>query len=400
MPIVSHKRRVLLMAPQPFYEDRGTPIALRHVLRALVELGHEVDVLTFPVGRSLELPGVRYFRAPNPLRFRSIPVGFSLRKVFLDLFLWWMLRDCLKRNRYLCVQAVEEAGFAAVAACRGRGVPVVYDMQSSLPEQLAPHPVFGTTPFQALGRRLESWLLRSADFVVCSAGLGDRIRAAAPGVAFREWRFPSELPPVSREQVAALRAELGVPDGAPVVVYSGTFEAYQGLPLLIEAVPRIAREVPEVVFVLVGAARTHELDAARRALPADLQPRVRLLPRQERSAVPRYLELADVLVSPRTQGANLPLKVFDYMAAGKPIVATDIPAHRAVLDTSRALLVEAGAEPLADGIAALLHDRARGRELAEAAREFVQGENAWGRFVESVREIFEDVAARAEARGD
>ena len=112
MPIVSHKRRVLLMAPQPFYEDRGTPIALRHVLRALVELGHEVDVLTFPVGRSLELPGVRYFRAPNPLRFRSIPVGFSLRKVFLDLFLWWMLRDCLKRT--IDTQQMPAAGQAEI----------------------------------------------------------------------------------------------------------------------------------------------------------------------------------------------------------------------------------------------------------------------------------------------
>ena len=86
-------RRVLVVAPQPFYQDRGTPIALRQVLEALSGLGYQVDVLTFPVGQDIELPGVRIFRAGNPFRIRGVPVGLSARKLLLDLSLVAALRS-------------------------------------------------------------------------------------------------------------------------------------------------------------------------------------------------------------------------------------------------------------------------------------------------------------------
>ena len=73
-------RRILVVAPQPFYEDRGTPIALRQVLQAASELGYRVDLLTFPVGSDVDLPGLTTIRAGNPLGVRSVPVGLSLRK--------------------------------------------------------------------------------------------------------------------------------------------------------------------------------------------------------------------------------------------------------------------------------------------------------------------------------
>ena len=84
-PSKSSTRRVLVVTPQPFYEDRGSPISVRHLLHALVDLECEVDVVSFPFGRELELPGVRYFRIANPFGFSGVPIGFSFRKLFLDL---------------------------------------------------------------------------------------------------------------------------------------------------------------------------------------------------------------------------------------------------------------------------------------------------------------------------
>lgn len=72
---------MLVVAPQPFYEDRGTPIAVRQALRALSQLGYAIDVLTYPVGQSPAIPGVTYHRVANPLRLRAVPIGFSARKV-------------------------------------------------------------------------------------------------------------------------------------------------------------------------------------------------------------------------------------------------------------------------------------------------------------------------------
>ncbi|HTK41735.1 MAG TPA: hypothetical protein VL287_09085, partial [Gemmatimonadales bacterium] len=56
------ERRVLVVAPEPFYEDRGTPIAIRSVLAALSELHYEVDLLTYPVGQAVSIPGLQVIR--------------------------------------------------------------------------------------------------------------------------------------------------------------------------------------------------------------------------------------------------------------------------------------------------------------------------------------------------
>src|SRR5215210_1753615 len=135
--------RVLFVAPQPFYEDRGTPIAVRQVLQALGQLGYAVDLLTYPVGSDVSIPGLRIFRGANPFGFRSVPVGLSVRKLLLDLALASALRAHLRSQSYTCVHAVEEMAFPAALLGRRYGVPVLYDMQSSLPEQLSRSVPFG-----------------------------------------------------------------------------------------------------------------------------------------------------------------------------------------------------------------------------------------------------------------
>src|SRR5262249_6631852 len=78
---------ILVVAPQPFYEDRGTPIAVYSVLQALGQLHYQVDLLTYPVGRPVDILGLTIIRAPNPFGIRRVPVGFSIRKLLLDFTL-------------------------------------------------------------------------------------------------------------------------------------------------------------------------------------------------------------------------------------------------------------------------------------------------------------------------
>ena len=108
-----------------------------------------------------------------------------------------------------------------------------------------------------------------------------------------------------------------------------------------------------------------------------------------------FLALADVLVSPRAYGGNLPLKIFDYLAAGRPIVATDIPTHRTVLTDERAVLVEPTAASLASGILGVLGDPERARRLGAEARAYAQAHFGWGRFVDSVHALYAEVARHA-----
>ena len=379
--------RILVLAPQPFYQDRGTPIALRHVLEAWSRLGYQADVLTFPVGADIDLPGIRIERLTNPFQIRQVPIGFSLRKVLLDVQMAAALRRRLKLRAadYVCIHAVEEAAFLGVYFGRRYGLPVIYDMQSSMPEQMRSRWPFRGPLVQGVLRWFERWLLERASLVLCSAGLAHHVQGSAPAAHVREWWFPVRNDDAPAEHVAALRRELQIPNDAPVVVYSGTFEPYQGLLNLLKAIPTVRTRVPGTVFILVGREGEAGEAVAREAGGLGLLgDGVHLLARQPRARMTTFLALADVLVSPRSEGTNLPLKIYDYLASGRAIVATDLPVHRPVLDKARAVLVGPTSHQLADGVAELLQDAPRRIRLAKQAQAYAQihlGEESFVRWI-------------------
>jgi glycosyltransferase involved in cell wall biosynthesis len=380
--------RVLVVAPQPFYTDRGTPIATRYLIEALLTLGYQVDVLTYPMGESLDIAGVDVSRLPNPLKISRVPIGFSWRKCWLDAFLFSGITSALRAREYSCVTAVEEAAFVAALVAPRYGVPVLYDMQSSLAEQLG-----HMAPFQnGVGRTFvdgcERWLLDHVDLVMTSAGLAERVRKASPRAVVREWRYPGMEESATSAEIDRLRTDLDLGGAGPVIVYGGNFAEYQGLAPLIEATSTVLLSFPDAVLVLVGAGCERELKEVRRLTACLPDGSTRVLKRQTRTSMRLYYGLADVLVSPRQFGENLPLKVLDYMVAGGPIVATDIPAHRTVLEEDRAALVGIDGPALASGILALLRDDERRRRVGQNARAFAREKLGWLRYVQSVGEAF------------
>ena len=377
--------RVLLVAPQPVYEDRGTPIAIRLVLMALSELGYEVDVLTYPVGADIPIPGVHWIRVGQWLGIRHVPVGLSARKILLDIPLAWQVARRVRSGRYDFVHAVEEAAFAAAWACRRTKTPLLYDMQSSIPQQLSRSPVLRWPSCQTLLRRAERWLLERADLIVASAGLGAYVRDSVVSTPVREWRYPA-VGLVDPGRARAIRERLGIPEEARIVVYSGTFEEYQGLPEFVKAARRVVDARPDAVFIAVGGDPSGVARLQGLARNASLGDRFHVLGRQPREEALAFVDLADVVVSPRAHGDNLPLKIADYMAATKPIVATRIAAHTVVLDPTRAMLTETDGESLARGILAVLEDAATSERLAYAAKAYRDEHFGWSMFRDSVRE--------------
>lgn len=372
-------KHTLIVAPEPLYEDRGTPIAVRQVLKALSKDGRKVDLLTYPIGAKVDLPGLRTFRVGKTFGIRDVPIGFSFRKVLLDTALTVALWRLLRQNRYDCIHAVEEAAFPAAFLGKQRRIPVIYDMQSSLPEQMRQFPICRTKVVHRILRAFERWLIHNVDAVVCSAGLGPLVRSIDPSVRVQEWRFPSESADVSQEDVQTLRRKLNIAETARIVLYSGNFEPYQGVPKLTEALPHVLNEVPDAIFVLVGAN-----NGARQIKDAG---RLILIPRQPKKEIPRYLAMADVLVSPRENCSNLPLKVFEYMASGRPIVATDSPCHRTVLHDGLAVLVQPTADAMARGIVKILKNPDEAEILGKAAQIYAKENLNHRAFKDAVLEI-------------
>jgi glycosyltransferase involved in cell wall biosynthesis len=386
-------RRALVVAPQPFYTDRGTPIAVRYVLEALSQLGWQADLLTFPCGAEVSIPNVRILRVPNPLGLKEVPIGFSLPKLALDGLMAARLRSLLRDGAYDVVHGVEE-GALLLTAQVGRGGPaLVYDMASSLPEQLTQKRALRIPPLPALFRAIEAKAVRRAGCVICSAGLEAQVRRISPQTPCRTWRFPATAPVVSESAQAALRQEHGIGADDKVLLYGGSFASYQGVDLLLEALPRIVAAHPQALLLLVGA--PDEATARRcREAAGPAAPRVRVLTRRPREDLAALTTLARILLSPRRYGGNLPLKIFDYLAVGRPIVATDIPTHRSILDQRLARLVPPTAKGLAQGIIALLDDPAQAAALGEAGRLFALEALSWESFRALIADIYETALAR------
>lgn len=380
--------RILIVAPEPFYEDRGTPIALKLLLEALSSRGDEVDLLTYPMGKPVELPGLRTFRVGTRLPIRSVPIGFSFRKTVLDLLLLPAILKLRRRGNYRCIHAVEEAAFLVLLLRPWHKLPVIYDMQSSLPEQLMGRRFFRIGAVKKLLRFFERWLIQNTDRIVCSAGLREYVLMIRPPARVHEWYFPGDPVEVSCEEAQRFREELEIEPGSQVVVYTGNFEPYQGISRLVDAVPKVLSELPNTVFLLVGMDGSFDTHLPHQMDSLWKQGALRLIPRKPKAEIHRFLSIADVVVSPREFGSNVGLKVFDYMAAGKPIVATDSRSHRAVLNNDRAVLVGLGPEELSGAIVRLLKDRDTANRLGESARAYAREKLSWNAFVGRVGELY------------
>jgi glycosyltransferase involved in cell wall biosynthesis len=128
--------KILLLAPHPFYQARGTPIAVDLVLRVLSERGDTVDVVTYVEGEPVDYSGVKLYRIPRLPFIRNIRPGFSWKKVICDVFLLVEALRLVRQNQYDVIHAGEEAVFIGLFFKNLFKLPYVYDMDSSLAQQI------------------------------------------------------------------------------------------------------------------------------------------------------------------------------------------------------------------------------------------------------------------------
>jgi glycosyltransferase involved in cell wall biosynthesis len=380
--------QVLVVAPQPFYEERGTPIATRLLVEALQAAGHHVDVLTYHVGEDPKLPGVRVFRAPAVPFVREVPIGFSLRKVVCDLALLWRLVTLTRRHRYDVLHAVEEAVFLSLLV-RGFRSRVVYDMDSSLPEQLLGK--YGALrAMDGALRRLERLAIARSDLVlaVCE-DLATRARGYATKTPVDVVEDVSLLSDdAANGAVENLRCQL--PDGALLALYVGNLERYQGVDVMLDALAKL--ESPRLKFIAIGGTPESVAAYRTRAAALGLGSAAVFLGARPVRELGAYLAQADLLVSPRLSGHNTPMKLYSYLAAGKAILATRIRSHTQVLSDETAMLVEPTAAELARGLDALLHSPALRERLGLAAKRLAATRYSLTQFRASIATAYQRFA--------
>ncbi len=379
-------RSILVIAPQPFFQNRGTPIAVRLLVEELAHLGHQVHLLVFHEGETVDIPGVELHRIPDLWGIKNIPPSLSWKKVVCDIFMFFRTWQLLRRHRFDVIHAVEESAFIALFMKKVFGIPYVYDMDSSLALQIVEkfsflRPVFRFFEF------FERGVVRGSSGVVAVCkSLEDIVLSYAPG------KHVVRLEDISLLRVNAgseewLRDRLNI--SGPIMLYVGNLEGYQGIDLLLESFQVALRQGCRGDLVVIGG--TAETIARYRQYAQDLAidgcthfygPRpVELLG--------HFLAQADILLSPRIQGNNTPMKLYSYLDSGKVVLATNLPTHTQVLTADISCLVEPTRESMAAGMARLLGDPQLCRELGKKGQQVAREKFSLTAFTEKLSGFYQ-----------
>jgi len=378
-----------MIAPEPFFEPRGTPFSEFHRIRALTALGHEVDLVTYPFGRDISMPGLRVFRCVRPPFVNGVRIGPSFAKIPLDASLTLaVLRRALGR-RYDAIHSHEEGGAIGVVLAAMLRVPHLYDMHSSLPQQLTNFAFSGSPLIRWAFLTLERLMIkRSRVVVVICPSLEDTVRTIDPQARtiLIENAPGSSEEEATTEQATVIRRSIGVADSAPMILYTGTFEAYQGLDLLFDAMGIVRASNPDARLVLAGGRPDQVARERERARAAGIETATLFTGERPAEEIPSFLLAADVLVSPRSRGTNTPLKIYQYLRSGKPIVATRLLTHTQVLTDDTAVLTGATPREFAEGILAVLGDKSRAAAIGKRARRLADTKYSYEAYLERTRE--------------
>ena len=383
-----------MLAPEPFFEPRGTPFSEYHRIKALGELGHHVDLVTYPIGRDVELPNLRIYRSLRPPFVTKVRIGPSFTKIVLDgLMLFTIARHALTK-KYDAIHSHEEMGLVGVWLAKLLGIPHLYDMHSSLPQQLSNFKYSKSAALRGVFNWMEDQMVHKSDVVItiCQE-LQDTVTEM--GVADRSLLIENVMggdvdDPPSRTP-EEVRVAWGVPADAPLALYTGTFEAYQGVDMLIDAVALIARRRPDARVLVVGGEPAQVEQAKARAAATGAAGSMIFTGQQPAREIPGFVQAADLLVSPRIRGTNTPLKIYSYLRSGKPIIATNLLTHTQVLSREFSKLVDPTPERFAEAILDLLDrpdERARlSKAAAAVAQEKYSRESYLRRTAEAYRRL-------------
>lgn len=380
--------RILMIAPEPFFEPRGTPFSEFHRIRALTQLGHQVDLVTYPIGQDVTMPGLQVIRALRPPFVHHVKIGPSLAKIPLDALLTLTAFRMAFTRKYDAIHSHEEGGVIGVVLSALLRVPHLYDMHSSLPQQLTNFNFTGSKLARGIFRWFEKLMIRRSRvvIVICPA-LEDTVRETEPGaqVVLIENAPGSAEAPATQADADAVRATFGLDGRTPLVLYTGTFEAYQGLDLLFASMALVAKARPDARLLLAGGKPDQVERARQQARAAGIADVTIFAGERPASEIPAYLKACDVLVSPRSRGTNTPLKIYQYLRSGKAIVATRLLTHTQVLDDETAILTGVTPQAFADGILDAISDPARAAQIGAAAQRLAETKYSYEAYLEKTR---------------
>lgn len=393
--------KALVIAPQPFFSSRGTPLSVYYRTLVETELGVEVDLLTYGEGQDVNIPGVRIIRIPRFAFLGNVKIGPSFLKLFLDLFMVIWTIGLISYNRYDFVHAHEEAVFFCRYLKLFFRFKLIYDMHSRLSQQLKNFQFTNSKLLINLFKMLEDSCLHAADAVITicpdlSRYVNEVIDNSKKHCLIENSIFDqvktfqeSSNLRLSSSGSNFQKKTLELPRSKRFVVYTGTLEPYQGIDMLIAAFKMVVAEIPDSCLLIVGGSKRQVEHYSAMAENYNLGDYILFTGHVSQSLAKHYSQLSSVLVSPRIKGTNTPLKIYEQLASGIPLVATNIYSHTQVLNEDVAFMVEPDSESMARGIITALKSGKNKHHIEKNARRLYQERYSRPIYVKKLQYVLE-----------
>jgi glycosyltransferase involved in cell wall biosynthesis len=392
--------KALVVAPQPFFTPRGTPFSVYYRTLMSSELGVKIDLLTYGEGEDVDIPNTNFIRIPRFKLFGNVKIGPSFLKLFLDIFIFFKMFELLMLNKYDIVHAHEESIFFAFIFRRIFKFKMIYDMHSSLPQQLTNFNFTKSRVIINLFKTAEEACLKSADAVITICpDLYDYVNKIIPdkekhflieNSIFDKVNLRDIENPNPKNKITNTNFE--IPYDKKIIVYAGTLEKYQGIEILIRSFPTVLNQIPDAFLIIVGGTKEQVNHFKRSAEELEIKKNIIFTGLVSQIEAKFYSSIANILVSPRSNGTNTPLKIYEQLASGKPLVATNIHSHTQVLSEDVAFLVKPTPEDLAKGMISALNSNGYACRKAENAKVLYETKYSRDIYKQKLKNLFELLA--------
>jgi glycosyltransferase involved in cell wall biosynthesis len=395
---------IAMVAACPFPANHGTPAAIREMSEELARRGHSVRVVTYPLSHDIPVTGVGIDRVAHVGSNREISVGPSYQRLGFDALMVFKLIKVIRKHNIEVIHAHNYEG-ALIGGFVGKltGVPVIYNAINTMIGELAS---FNFIRPRSLAIRLAKIL----DYVV--PRLADSIIADTEEL--RSFLIDQGIDPEKVVTIhSGVRPEMFeggdgarvrnrfATDGGPLIVYTGTFDEFQGVDYLMEAFKIVHERKPNASLLLVGSTinPSHQAKYEKMATTLGFASRFAITS-CTLDELRDFLAAADIAVVPRPDSAGIPTKLLNYMAAGDAIVSFKQSATILQHLETAFLVDSATAGDFGKGILAVLDDPALARQLRANVKSFVLGRFDWPSIAAKLEKIYGSLVPKSLADAD
>ena len=380
-----------MIAPTPFFADRGCHVRILEEARSLETLGHHVTICTYHIGRDID--GIEIKRSLRIPWYSKLSAGPSLHKLYIDVFLLWtVVLSCLKKKPDIIHGHIHEGIVIGKIVSALFRVPLVADLQGSLTEELLQY------QFMKEGRFLhrfiqwaERMINRLPDAIFVSSGMS---LDSSPD-KYREVKCTLSVIPdgVNCEvfnpvcSIDGLYERLDISSETKVVGFIGALANHQGLSILLEAIPYVVDVYKNVHFLIMGYPNIEFYK--EQSIDLGIDKYITFTGRILYEEVPQYLRICDVGVTPKLSITEANGKLLNYMAMELPVVASDILVNRDILGDIGVYAEVGNPLSLANAILKVLLDDEYRSNIGITLREIAISKYSWTSIGKRMEEVYQ-----------